>query len=285
MELRADPERRVPIFDPLGRQLMMSCGTAVFNARVALAAAGRMALVQRFPDRTRPTLIAVLDVGSAAFVADPALAALEPMIDLRRTNHRPFMDREVATCVVDELIAAARTENADLVEAWSRPSCDVLRKLTVAATEQRLTVPGYRAELRAWAAETSDRLAGVPAPSSPELPPEPWSVAADPVLGALVAPAPWGPEACLVLTTEGDHPADWVRAGEALERVLLEATARGLAVALEASAIEVNETRRALRHQLGLRANPQLILRVGYARPVPPTPRRPVTEVVKDGNP
>jgi hypothetical protein len=42
-----------------------------------------------------------------------------------------------------------------------------------------------------------------------------------------------------VLLTSGDNLVDWVRAGMALERVLLAATARGLSAGLLSQATEV----------------------------------------------
>jgi hypothetical protein len=283
VEVRADPDRRLPTFDPLGRQMMMSCGTAVFNARVALAAAGRLALVRRLPDRNQPTLLAQVEMALPDFVADPDLAALDSLVRLRRTNRGPFLDRPVPESVLAELVAAARAEGADLVVAGTQANRDALRKLTVAATAQRLMVPRYRAELRAWTAETNDRVGGV-GPSSLAEPPaaDPWGPEVDPVLAPVLAPERWGPEACLVLTTMGDHPQDWIQAGEALERVLLEATKHRLVVSLESSAIEVLETRTGIHCELDLDWHPQLVLRAGYAIPAPPTPRRPFADVFTD---
>jgi hypothetical protein len=48
LELRADNERQLRALDPTGRQLVISCGCALFNARVGLA--DRAVQVDRIPD-------------------------------------------------------------------------------------------------------------------------------------------------------------------------------------------------------------------------------------------
>jgi nitroreductase len=58
LELRADWSRKLDALDPTGRQLIISCGCALFNARVGLAAAGYEAIVERFPDHADPDLLA-----------------------------------------------------------------------------------------------------------------------------------------------------------------------------------------------------------------------------------
>jgi hypothetical protein len=42
-EVWADPSRRLPIVDPDDRQLRLACGAAMFNLRLAVFRAGRMA--------------------------------------------------------------------------------------------------------------------------------------------------------------------------------------------------------------------------------------------------
>src|SRR6185312_1290304 len=100
LDIIADWSRRLTVLDPRGRQLLMSVGCAVFNARVALAADGRGVTVERFPDVARPGVVARI-VPSTSWTPDPALARLEPSIDTRQTNRRRFLDEPVP----DEVIA------------------------------------------------------------------------------------------------------------------------------------------------------------------------------------
>jgi hypothetical protein len=41
LQVHADPARQLQVLDPTRRQLLISCGCAVFNARVSLAASGQ----------------------------------------------------------------------------------------------------------------------------------------------------------------------------------------------------------------------------------------------------
>src|SRR5664279_1728740 len=78
--IRADRTRQLAVLDPTGRQLMISCGCALFNARVAAAAARIDTDVVRFPDPGDPDMVATLALGGMSH--DPsedelALAALD----------------------------------------------------------------------------------------------------------------------------------------------------------------------------------------------------------------
>ncbi|MER7181367.1 hypothetical protein ABT404_18120, partial [Streptomyces hyaluromycini] len=83
---------------------------------------------------------------------------------------------------------------------------------------------------------------------------------------------------CLfVLSTDHDSRADWLRAGQALEHVLLVATAHGVQASLLHQALEWPD----LRDQLippanGRPRHPQMVIRAGYGPDGPPSPRLPV---------
>jgi hypothetical protein len=84
----------------------------------------------------------------------------------------------------------------------------------------------------------------------------------------------------VVLLTDGDDRLDWLRTGLALEGVLLAATTAGMVAAFLNQAVQEEATRPVLAGLVGDAGHPQVVLRIG--RPlvgVPPTPRRPLTEV------
>jgi hypothetical protein len=83
-----------------------------------------------------------------------------------------------------------------------------------------------------------------------------------------------------VLGTAEDGAADWLAAGQALESLLLHATASGLSVSFFNQAIEMAHLRSRLNSMIGGRGFPQVLLRLGYGAPAKHTPRRPVDEVV-----
>ena len=87
--------------------------------------------------------------------------------------------------------------------------------------------------------------------------------------------------ALLALCSRQETPADWFVAGQAMQRVLLRAAAGGLAASFFSQAVEVPTVRARLRETLGELGWPQLLFRLGYGRPVRPTPRRPVELVLR----
>jgi hypothetical protein len=88
-----------------------------------------------------------------------------------------------------------------------------------------------------------------------------------------------------LIVTESDDVADWIAAGQALQRVLLTATAAGLRVSFLNQPIEVASMRHQLASALALEGNPQLLLRFGYGPSAAPTPRRPLADVLLAARP
>jgi nitroreductase len=72
----------------------------------------------------------------------------------------------------------------------------------------------------------------------------------------------------------------WLAAGQALQRVWLTATCRGISVCPLTQALEVAEAWR-VRDPRSAAGEPQMILRIGYGLPLPPgAPRLPAAEVI-----
>jgi hypothetical protein len=91
--------------------------------------------------------------------------------------------------------------------------------------------------------------------------------------------------ALFVIATSSDDVLSRVRAGEALSALWLDATDRGLVGVPLSQATEVDETRNLLQTgPLRDRACPQILFCVGWPaldrEPLPPTPRRPVVDVL-----
>ena len=69
-----------------------------------------------------------------------------------------------------------------------------------------------------------------------------------------------------VLATSSDERADWVRAGQALQRILLVAGCQGVEVAISARALEFGQLRDFVAAELAEGEIPQLLLRFGTMR-------------------
>jgi nitroreductase len=289
LDIYADWSRRLHVLDPRGRQLLISCGCALFNARTAIEAAGHTANVERFPNARKPDLLARLTVAQA----DPAwsaLSALDPAIDIRRTNRRGFADEPVPVEVIENLIAAARAEGVQLLSVTDPEHLAVIAELSQQADRIEVEDPAYRAELRAWTTDDPRRVDGVPAAAVPyagvgarntdAIPIRVFDTAA---MGWLPPESHSGPEQTLLLLgTTRDGPEAWLSAGEGLERVLLEITRRAFAASPLTQIIEVARTNEQLCRELNLTMYPHVLLRVGRAPETVRTRRRRLVDVLTE---
>lgn len=280
IEVSVDRDRQLAALDPTGRQMFMSVGAAVFNLRLALLTHGRVPVQRLLPDPTRPDLVARIQTCPTT-VPTATAVALAAEVDRRRTNRLPFRPTAVPRSVLDDLIGAAAAEGARLTPAEPVVR-DAILALTRTADERLRKQAAYRDELAAWTGGGGLRRDGVPAYAS-----GPRDVAQRLPLrqfGRCHGPAAFERPTLVVLLTCGDTPYHWVRAGQALQRVLLTATARGLAASPVNQALELPDLRRLVTDQeAGHYA--QAILRLGYGEPVRPTPRREVHDVLTADTP
>lgn len=285
LDIMADWSRRLTVLDPRGRQLLMSCGCAVFNARVSLAAAGHGVTVERFGEPSRPELVARI-VPSPIWEPDPLLSRLDPAIDSRQTNRRHFVSEPVPGEVIATLRAVAHAEGSELFAITREEHRLALARLSHLADNIENADPGYRGELRQWTSDDPRRLDGVPAFAVPRV----TGQAQDdiPLRDFDTRGMGWLPEdtrsssrQCLVLLgTNADNPAAWEQCGEALERVLLEVSRLGFTSSPLTQVIEVPRTHGALRNALGLQMHPHIVLRIGRAPSTTPTRRRRLVDVM-----
>ena len=70
LSLYADGGRQLMAADPAGRQMLISCGAALFTARLAVWSAGRIPQTQILPDPADPLLVARLGWSGRAAPAD-----------------------------------------------------------------------------------------------------------------------------------------------------------------------------------------------------------------------
>ncbi|RBY87736.1 nitroreductase [Blastococcus sp. TF02A-30] len=278
LELHADRSRQLTVLDPRGRALAQSVGAALLNARAAVAAAGFAAAVDRLPDRDDPDLLAVLRPGPGP--ADASLARLDAAVPLRHTNRRRFGEERVPDELLRVLVEAADAEDTLLVPVDRPDHLDLLGRLQRTADGIQNADPAYRAELRRWTTRSADQGDGVPPEAVAHvdgrqhdaLPLRDFDTTGS---GGLPARTGSGTAQTVVLLAgRTDDLLAWLRAGEALERVLLELTTRGWVAAPMTQAVEVPLTRTQLRSALVWHGHPLNLLRVGRAAPTPTTPRR-----------
>ena len=288
LHLYADRTRGLPATDPLGADLVISCGAALHHLRVGLAALGWRAKIHRLPNPAQSDHLAAIEF--QPFELKESHVALAAAIPRRRSDRRAFSSWPAPDEILQQLVVSARAEGVDAHVVTGKAHDELLIAIGKAAGIQEAD-PAYRAEIRQWSGVYPGASAGVPAANIPaglhqygdlrmrEFAPGSLLQGSPSLLNADAG-------TLLVLSTSSDDDLSRLRAGEATSAVLLEATAAGLASCPLSQPLEVVETRELVRDEvLGSAACPQLVIRVGWAAfntdPLPATPRRPVIDLLR----
>jgi nitroreductase len=266
--------------DPRQQAMYVSLGAAILNLRVAAAELGRLAHVSLLPACGDGDLVAEVHLGAGLGV-DPELAHLFTYLARRRTNRQPYAERSIPTRALDDLRHAARTDGARLHVVRDHDAVHRLLGIAADAAVSELPDRDRLRERHSWVG--GERLTeGVPGSALGPVPVDRLSPIRNLAAGADDVTRPVTPferhPVLAVLSVRSDDVLAWLQGGQALQRVLLTAARWGL------SASFLNQ---ALEHEL-LRwtvdcgeagANPLMIMRIGYGRPVEPTPRRPLEAI------
>ncbi|MFY1692407.1 nitroreductase [Plantactinospora sp. WMMB782] len=254
-------------------------GAGLFNVRLALAVRGRPALVRLRPNRDEPELLARLHPGPVQ-PAGPAERELCAALPYCAVAAGPVLPASVPPEVRRRLIEAARAEHGWLELIVGHPAVAAFAQIEAGARRVLERGPAEAAGAIRWrtaappgavpsppehpgaVASSSDGPGAVPSP-----PDHPGAVASSSDgSGAVPSPLDAGGEPMVaVLGSPLDTPGDQLRAGQALQRVLLTATAAGLAANLHARVIAVPAAREQLRLALGRSGRAQMVLRIGQA--------------------
>lgn len=278
LRLYADGTKALSVNDPDDRELTISCGCALMNLRVAAAELGTPLTVEELPDDDDPDYLARVSFGG---VPDDALNALAPSISKRRTYRKKFETTDPAEGVIGDLIDAAQSEGAWLEPLGTKDRAAV-GQLVAEGDASQWGDRHWRRELASWMhpRRTGDGLT------------MPWlAIPAAKIVvrtfdmgkgvGAKDSEIAEHSPALMVLGTEKDGPLDWLKAGQALERVLLTATNAGLQASFLNQPIQVSHLRNQLRAVCMHAGEPQILLRLGYPPDeIPATPRRSLSEVL-----
>ena len=287
LELRPDRSRRLPIVDPHGRELVMSCGTALFHLRSAIRHYGFEPLVEVLPDAADADLLARVGLGAerkptfAEKLAFWAIAA-------RHTNRHPFDERVLPESLLVKLERAAEAEGAWLELVTDADERRALAKLVAEADRRHFHDRRSRRELGSWIrgrrASTRDgipaRSLGVPRAFSFATPLALRTVNLGGRAAARDASLAEHAPVIAVVGTARDDARDWLAAGQALDAVLLEATAAEVSASFLNQPIEIDELRAQVAGAIGREGRPQAMVRLGFGPAVEGTPRRSPRDVL-----
>lgn len=278
LELFADRTRALPVVDPQDRALTQSCGAALYHLRVALEHFGQRTEVELLPEGDDPDLLARVRLTGRATSA-PDTDRLFKAIPERRLNRRPFEARPLPPDVLTALRDAAQAEGAWFQVLESEQQRLAAAELIAEGDRVQWDDKRFRRELAAWThpKRSQDGLAGYALGMGPFVIRTfdfgKGRAARDRELAA-------GSPALAVVGIDGDTTVDWLRAGQAIGRVLLRAQADGVSASSLNQPVEVEELRPKLAELTGRAGFPQQLLRMGYGPEIEPAPRRPLQEVL-----
>jgi nitroreductase len=284
IELHTDSGRRLHA-DRGGREMLISCGGALFGLRLGIRELGYLPVVDLLPERSRPDLLARVWLGERApmTVEEHQMLAALPH---RHTHRGPFRPGPMPTGLLPRLQHDALAEGATLALITEPVMYQRLVALAAAARRRGDADPVIRAETRRWSRRAdSPARDGVPAqafPADGEWPPGRLPQR-DFDLGRGIGLLPDGGAPALataVLITAGDRPADWLHAGQAMHRLLITAATQWVFASLHTQALEVPAIRALIRSRLGLPGEAQVLLQLGLSGTTRPTPRRPARELL-----
>ncbi|MFL1897813.1 Acg family FMN-binding oxidoreductase [Streptomyces tauricus] len=285
LDLYADPMRRLLLTDPNGREMVISCGAALFNVRVAMRHLGFLPVVRLFPDPWNHAHLARVAWGSFSRPSSDE-ELLYHSLRLRHTHRGPFQSSALPQPLIDELRDHTRAEGAELCVAETRQERRRLAQLVRSAERVHRDHPGHVAELAAWTrASHDDHPDGVPLGACPYHPDSTALWDRDYLGVSRLMPTPrsvWPDRTGLisVITTPNDSLQDWLRAGQALQRLLLYAAAHRVSAAFHTQPLELPRLRAQVRETVLSGQFPQLILRLGHAAQGRPVVRRPAASVL-----
>lgn len=283
IEFHPDASRRLPVVDPHDRELWISLGCALENLLVAARAAGYTA------DVTYP--------GAADFIAvrlavdTPQSSPLFDAIPLRQSTRSAYNRQLVPVADLDRVQAVPLEPGVTLRFVTNPAGMATVIETVAQGNLRQYADRAFVDELLAWLRfnkkEAMAALDGLYSRCSgnPEVPhwlgrmfvsgTKPQQQADADTEKLRSSPG------AVVVASDADDKAAWVRTGQVYERLALTMTALNIKSAFLNQPIEVAELRSQFQSALGLGgAAPQLLVRYGYAAALPRSLRRPVEQVL-----
>ncbi|WP_343577325.1 NAD(P)H nitroreductase [Mycobacterium sp.] len=286
LRLFVDRHRLVNVADRSGRETIISCGAVLNHARIAMAAAGWQANIDRFPDPESRDHLATMVFRPLDCVTESQRSLAESILE-RRTDRLPLRRPTYWRWLLPELLKAldAGIVMLDEISDEARPRLARASRLTEVL---HCGDASYQAELHWWTAPFALYEGVPPATLATASEAARVDVRRDfPVVSSLDRHRnnEVDRSKILVLSTTDDSRSSVLGSGEVLSRLLLECTMAGMATCTLTHLIELDESRDIVRCLISQRGEPQALIRVGIAPPMEQlpaaTPRLPMDEVLE----
>jgi hypothetical protein len=285
--LFADFSRSLHYSDPENRELYVSLGTALQNTLYAIRGFGFDYKLKYFP-RSDNELVAEISVNLA--VAGKLDEEILSAMRNRHSNRNPYENRDIPEDITDSWHGLINDLGVKLHLVREKKEKGAVAELVAAGTIDAMKDNGFKNELSKWVRNNWTRAHdGMPGygfnmPTIMSL--------LSPIaikyfnIGSMQANS----EKTLVKSSSvmaiiaGENETlSWVKAGQAYERVVLDATKKGIKSATMTAAVEIGEYHKELMKIFRTKERPLVMFRLGYSDKIPKeTPKRTVSEILRN---
>lgn len=283
IEIHPDYARRLPVVDPQDRELWISLGCALENLLVAARANGYA------PEVTYPDTTEFIQVRLAADT--PQASPLFDAIPLRQNTRSEYDGQPIKAEEMDQIQALSLEPGVTLRFATNTADLATVLEYVNQGNLSQYANTAFVDELIDWLRfnkkEILASLDGLYTRCSgnPEIPRwlgQMFVAGTKPQQQADTdAKKLRSSSGAVVIASQSDDRASWVRTGQVYERLALKTTSLNIKSAFLNQPIEETDLRSQFQSAMGLGTSlPQLLVRFGYAEAMPRALRRPVEQVL-----
>ncbi len=283
IEIHPDYARRLPVVDPHDRELWISLGCALENLLVAARAAGYA------PEVTYPDAADFIHIRLTANTLQSS--PLFDAIPIRQNTRSEFDGQPIKIHDLDQVQALPLESGVVLHFVTTPTDLETVLEYVNQGNLSQYADKEFVDELIHWLRFTKkEALASLDglytrSTGNPEVPRwlgQMFVAGSKPQQQADAdAKKLRSSSGAIVVASEADNKVAWVRTGQVYERMALKMTSLTIKSAFLNQPIEVAGVRRQFQIAIGLgSALPQLLVRFGYADPMPRSLRRPVEQVL-----
>lgn len=283
-----DFTRSLPVVDPDNRELYISLGCALENLVIAAKYAGFDPEVEYFPaGEPDECILVTLKRANAAEEND-----LFQAIPKRHTNRREYNKEQIPAADLNKL-GSVPIENGVTCLVLTEPDAiEQIFDLVREGNRIQMNDDAFMDEINFWIrfsdSEEELHLDGLTSRAMGRSPVPGW-------LGRMFMRIFVSAKsqsktdeknirsssALMVIISEKNDKKSWVDVGRSFERIALTLTTLNIENAHLNQPCEVPQLKNQLQQHLALGStHPQMLLRIGYAEPLPRSPRRPVQQVL-----
>ncbi len=285
-----DPKLNLVYADPEQRQLIISCGAALFFLRTALHRFGYQGEITLLPDPADMDLLAAISLGSRFSPDEEDLLMFQSLLH-RHTSREPFDDHALPSVVFDTIKMSAEKEGAWLHSVSSAEERERMIELITEGDREEMADPRFRREMLTWIHSDgshkkeglTEKAFGMPGLFAYSGPLMVRTFDTGSLYAARERQLAVNAPLLAVMGSYEDSPLAWLKTGQALARMLLIATSMDVKSSFLNSPIEVAGLRPRVRQLVSVQGFPQLILRIGYGPAGAATPRISATEKTENG--